>query len=118
MSAFGPSSIIVWVIDSYGVITLILAIIAISLGVISLIKRSRTASIMIGFTLAGIACAGIAISAWNMLDAFIPIDGYSDPASWANKSAGAWIHTFTVMFGCSAGFGLVALSLLRCRQEP
>jgi hypothetical protein len=108
------STIVSWVIDPVGVITLLLAIIAIGLGTLALVKRNRESSLVVCCLLAGIACVGVAMSTLQVLK--VSIDRFDhnpvDPVDLINNYTFSAYPATWVLFGCGAGFFMTGLSLI------
>lgn len=102
------------VIDYFGVFSIILTVIAISLGAVSLRKRKRAINVASSLALLSIACAGMAATGFRIFRSSyprLPPRQYDlDPLQWFYSYGFSWLPATLVLSGCSIGFAMVALS--------
>ena len=110
-------------LDHLGYYPASLCLIAVVLGIVSLLVRNRRVNIAIGHGLAGVACAGIGVGAWRLYRievaawelysrAYINPADIPDQSTWCLDYAKSLIAVGTVLTATGIGFCLLGIAWL------
>ena len=100
------------ILDQLGIYPVLLAFLAIILGILAIILRRRIANLAIAHALVAVALLGFGCTAWRIhsMNSYFMPGGGVDPTSWMISLGNSWMPSGVVLPTVGLSFMLVSIS--------